>query len=256
MDVDVAGTAAKAAASLAAGAGGKTAWDRLSRRHRFGHLYNGRRDRGVDLILPSIAVQQFDVRDPRGLLLDVVHVVPPNVLYMPMAEGSSIAKLAFALRSIPGSGPVTFVTSDAYAERDRPLISVGGPSGNDVSGRLLETHLPEFAIDYPQATAATLGSRTFHVQYAKGSEEVSEDWGFILVIPRSGNHPGSVVLFGILAFGTEIATQAFLELRKLNRPMARRLHDGKPHLIVAHGKVRDFRIWDVRVDSEIAIGRA
>src|SRR5947208_2745875 len=122
MPVDVLGAAAGAVAVSATTLAGARAYDFLATRRRYGHLYAlmtprmgmpWRRGKakhvprsGLQLVLPSIPVREFEIRQSGSPVEQVLHESPPNVLFMPMAEGISIGRLVLTLRSLKTKCPV------------------------------------------------------------------------------------------------------------------------------------------------------
>lgn len=247
MPIDVVGATAGAIIAGGLGAGAKSGFDRFSSRYRYGHLYRAIREHpGLDIVVPSIPVAEIQIRDQRGILNDLIHRCPPNVLYMPMAEGTSLSRLVLAIRSLHRLGAVSLATSESYEDTGRPVICIGGPSGNDVSARFINRDIPSFTIDYPTATVVSIGSRTYSL-VVNGAGEVVEDYGFILVTRTRPGGARVIVLFGIVAFGTEIAVQALIDLKSLDRDAISKLNDPMPRLLVARAHIDGLRVWGVEM---------
>jgi hypothetical protein len=191
-----------------------------------------------------VPISEFEVRDPHRRLVEAIHRSPPNVLFMPMTEASSIARIGLAARDLGRRGELRFVGSDAFEEDGRPFISVGGPSVNGISAHVIEMRLPHFEINYPEASEAALGSRKFQIVLTADGQ-VCEDYGFILATQSGAAR--CLILWGILAFGTGIATEALLDLRRFDRRTAASLHRGGSRLLVVHGHVSGFRFHDLKL---------
>lgn len=225
----------------------KRGYDSLTTRRRLGYLYSATaRQQPITIVLPRVPVERFSVLDPNDEIGDVIHHSPRNVLFMPMAEGDSIARLALTLQSIRPRAKILFVDASRAAEGEALLISVGGPSVNGMSASLIQRYLPDFRIDYPQATRAEFAATTFRARFSKGGD-VTEDVGFILKTPTRSHGAASIVLWGILAFGTGIATQALLDLKGLDRHAAAAFRDPDGRFLVCRAKVRDFMIEDINL---------
>lgn len=252
MAVDLIGAAAGSLAVAGATLVGRHGIEAARGRRRHGHLARLiDRRQGINVVLPSIPIESFPVRhlsEPEATL----HASPPNVLFMPLNEGVAIGRLSLALRSVAGKAPVNFVSCERFNADERPIISIGGPSVNVISGRLLEEWAPSFAVDYPDATCARIGSTTFGVAY-NSRKEVTEDWGFILTTRSRANDQPLIVLCGVLAFGTQIATQALMDLRRLHATAAQAIASKDPAMIVVNGKVDGFGVHDLDVRQVIRL---
>jgi hypothetical protein len=71
-----------------------------------------------------------------------------------MAEGRGIGYLVLALRDAIGDVEIEYSMSAQFQDDGVPFVSVGGPSVNELSARLLELRAPSFSITYPEHTAS------------------------------------------------------------------------------------------------------
>ncbi|HEV3089176.1 MAG TPA: hypothetical protein VGX96_18335 [Candidatus Elarobacter sp.] len=180
-------------------------YSRIRAFRRFRHLERLiPRDRRVQLVLPSAQVKDFLVKGE-----STVATFPSNVLIMPMPEGEAIATLVNCLRSLPGGVRID-LTDDGNVSRFYGLtISVGGPSVNYYSRRLLATDYPAFTLKYPDHVAA-FGSTTFVPQRGK-SDDLLEDYGFLFCSRHDEEHR-CIVLCGVWGTGTRAAVQGLMQL--------------------------------------------
>ena len=173
-------------------------------RRRLGHLERVvPSNRRVQIVLPSTEVTDFIVKGET-----TVASFPPNVLIMPMPEGMAIARLTSALHSIHRAVSVTFTTDESVSQDFGLTISVGGPSVNEETRRLLSLH-PDFSIHYPEHIASV--KRDIFRPAKRSNGEIKEDWGFV-IIARS-DRSVSIVLCGVWGTGTEAAVKGLLQKR-------------------------------------------
>lgn len=220
----------------ALGAAGQRLREWVLKHRRLGHLYVlcGRADR-VQVVIPGFPVARFRIANATA-------EIPPNVPVMPMAEGGAIAQLIRGLNEI-GQRDVELVSSANFRDDSDVTISIGGPSVNEISGKLLADGFPSFTLQYPQHVAS-YGTTTF-LPERLDDESLREDYGFIAV-GRTDNHHRFVVLCGVWAPGTQIATTALLELDRRSE-VASLLRGGHNFFAVAHGKITGLEMTGVRV---------
>lgn len=181
------------------------AYSRIRGFQRFRHLERViPRDRRVQLVLPSAQVKSFLVKGE-----STEAYFPSNVLIMPMPEGEAIATLVDCLRSLPRGVHVDLTTDEKVSSSYGLTISVGGPSVNHYSRRLLATDYPVFALKYPDHVAA-YGSTTFVPQRGK-SDDLLEDYGFLFCSRHDAEHR-CIVLCGVWGTGTRAAVQGLIQL--------------------------------------------
>jgi hypothetical protein len=230
--------------------GGTVAVERVHahvrRRQAHGHIFAllGRRA-PVHLVLPSVPVAEFPVRGLADDGATLVHQSPGNVLFMPMSEGTAVATIVQTLQAAGFKGGIHLVDSDRYEMADHPVITVGGPSVNAMTGQLLRRHAPTFSINYPGATEATHDSATYKVNLDSRGE-VTGDYGFALITKQSNGAP-VVALWGILAFGTAIAVKGYLNLKTVDPPAAKQVSNGEGRLLVFRGAVSGYVTHDVEL---------
>lgn len=162
------------------------------------------KDRRVQIVLPSAQVKSFLVKGE-----STEAFFPSNVLIMPMPEGEAIATLVNTLRSLARGVHIDLTTDDKVSPSYGLTISIGGPSVNHHSRRLLAKDYPLFMLKYPDHVAS-YGSTTFIPQRGK-SDDLLEDYGFLF----SSRHDGgsrNMVLCGVWGTGTRAAVQGLIQL--------------------------------------------
>jgi hypothetical protein len=185
----------------------------LNRRRRLGYLRdwlgNGK---GVFILLPNF--RPFCEDNP------FISHQPNNILLMPASEGSALARLVIAIRTVNHKADIQIISGDKYPRNPDHLsvISIGGPSVNAVSKELLADH-SDFCISYPEHDAYV---RDKHYKPKQENGAIVEDYGFT----ATGDHLGApyAVLFGVYSAGTWAATQTFINLQNNNyrKRLARR----------------------------------
>lgn len=222
----------------AAATKGYEAW----KRHREnGHLYSLLPKKGrVQIVVPG-----FDVKDFIPLGSTERAIVPPNLRAMPMAEGGAIAQVVTMLNSLGRLDP-ELVAPDAFQDNCPLTISFGGPSVNPISGNLLHTYFPSFTIKYPEHIAS-YGSTTYEPARAADGSLV-EDYGFIASATAETGRRRYLVLCGVWSMGTQIATDALLDLPR-GSEVRGDLQGGTAFLAVAHGTVHGLSHGNVRIES-------
>lgn len=162
------------------------------------------RDRRVQLVLPSAQVKSFLVKGE-----STEAYFPSNVLIMPMPEGEAIANLVDSLRNLSRTVHVDLTTDEKVSNCYGLTISVGGPSVNQYSRRLLTTDYPKFNLKYPEHVAS-YGSTTFFPQRGK-SDDLLEDYGFLFCSHHDAKHC-CIVLCGVWGTGTRAAVQGLIQM--------------------------------------------
>jgi hypothetical protein len=219
----------------------------LRHRRKFGHLYS--LTSGVSRIQVVVPSLEAPVFIPQGVT--EAARVPKNVKVMPMAEGTAIAELLSVLHGL-GRGEIQLVSQENYQDNAGLTVSVGGPSLNSVSRSLLQNSFPKFSIKYP-AHVASYGSTVF-APLIDSEGNLTEDYGFAAVGRTSGGNR-CIVLCGVWAFGTQIATTSLLRLPL--RSDARRLFARKESFfIVSYGRVEglwpgDIQVVEIRRDNTV-----
>ena len=225
-------------------ASGTVLRQRARLRTAHGHLHSLRSERPhAEIVVPSIPLQTFV---PSTVVSQGQPLInPTNVLFMPMSEGGSISEIHFVLRTIWKETNISLIPHDEWHPGDLFTISVGGPSVNSVSYRILKAEFPEFGFNYPDATSAHFRSTTF-LPELNVDGALTEDFGFIFVSQPIANQGRRVVLCGISAFGTEIAAKCFLGL--LPSPeLSRRIKSGQRLFAVARGRIEGLKVSHVEL---------
>jgi hypothetical protein len=212
------------------------------KRHREnGHLYSLVPRKGrVQIVVPG-----FDVKDFMPLGSTERAIVPPNLRAMPMSEGGAIAQVITMLNSL-GRLDTQLVAPEAFQDNCPLTISFGGPSVNPVSGDILRTYFPSFAIKYPEHIAS-YGSMTYQPARAADGSLV-EDYGFIASVTAETGRRRYLVLCGVWSMGTQIAADALLDLPR-GSEVRGDLRDGTAFLAVAHGSVHGLSHGNVRIQT-------
>ena len=202
---------------------------RISR--RIGHIEQlVPADRRVQIVLPSASVSAFDIKGEPGSTA----TFPPNVLIMPMPEGSGIARLVLGLKTLPRKVHILLTTDDAVSPEYALTISVGGPSVNLESRRLVCLH-PLFTIKYPDHEAY-FGTETY-VPKRDPAGRLQEDFGFVLARTEEGRT--SIVCCGVWGTGTEGAIRGLLELPP--RAVGHKLNRSKSLFVAFRSEIHGFR---------------
>lgn len=187
-------------------------------------------DRKVQVVLPSASVGDFAIKGEPG----ATATFPPNVLIMPMPEGSGIARLVLGLRSLPRKVHVLLTTDDAVSPEYALTISIGGPSVNLESRRLVGLH-PQFKIAYPDHEAS-FGAESY-TPHRGPDGALQEDFGFVLARTEDGRT--SIVCCGVWGTGTESAIRGLLDLP--DRDLGHRLNRSKNLFIAFHTRINGLR---------------
>ncbi|GAA3636378.1 hypothetical protein [Streptomyces iranensis] len=180
--------------------------------------------------------------EPRALdLRALLESQPHNVLWGPTIEGAAVAELLGGFREAVKNVRVEFAHAGHFSTiKDRePFVSVGGPSVNAVSETLINDHLPDFEIKYPEHMVTIQGRKWGIPSQSNGS--LTEDYGFILA-GRTRMGTPFVVLWGVYAFGTLAAARAFIDLS--NR---KKFTDGEKESLASKGGM--FLVVHANVDG-------
>ena len=185
----------------------------------------------VSVVLPSFEVPG----DYRG-------TARSNIFFMSMPEGAAVAHLSAAINGAHLKADPTYLSHREFREGEAPFITLGGPSVNDVTGRLLKAHCPQFDIVYPEHIAH-IGGMSFTPR-VDGEGALIEDYGFLLMGRTKRGCP-FVALWGVMAFGSLAATVY------LTTECRQPLHHDQTYLAVVHGRIEDAAVHDVSVVSEL-----
>ncbi|MFC9977140.1 hypothetical protein ACFVH6_40190 [Spirillospora sp. NPDC127200] len=186
-------------------------------------------NRRVQLVLPSARIDSFHIKGQQGERA----AQPPNVLMMPMPEGNGIAELVLALRALARRVDILLTTDEAVSPDCKLTISIGGPSVNLATRRLIGFH-PQFQISYPEHVA-THGAVTYDPERTLDGK-LLEDYGFVLV--HNDNGHTTIVCCGVWGTGTEAAIKGLLNLR--DRKLARQLRTCRNLFLAFHTRIDEF----------------
>ena len=161
-------------------------WERIRVLRRYGHVRAllGKYDR-IQVIVSRVEVQRFKFAD--GSVSTSLQV-PPNVLYMPMPEGRAIAELMRLLHRINGRVKVELVTAAENCNLEIPVISIGGPSVNAFTGKVLAEEFPGFVIEYPATRRAHYEGHIFEA-FRDANNYITQDHGFVFLTQTAKNAP-------------------------------------------------------------------
>ncbi|MEV7012049.1 hypothetical protein [Streptosporangium sp. NPDC051022] len=193
-------------------------------------------DRRVQLVLPSARITNFQIKGQPG----AEAAQPPNVLMMPMPEGNGIAELVLALRRLSRRVHILLTTDEAVSPDYKLTISIGGPSVNLESRRLVRFH-PAFRLRYPEHVA-THGSATYDPKRAPDGE-LLEDYGFVLLHSEGGRT--RIVCCGVWGTGTEAAIKGLLGLR--DRHLSRQLRTSRNLFLAFHTELSGLNVSEPRL---------
>jgi hypothetical protein len=214
-------------------------YSRIQAYHRYRHLERLiPKDRRVQLVLPSAEVKSFLVK---GEAIEAFF--PSNVLVMPMPEGEAVANLVDALRSLPRGVRVDLTTDDKVSSSYGLTISIGGPSVNHYSRKLLKADHPLFALKYPEHEAA-YGSTSF-VPPRGQSDDLLEDYGFLCSSRLDAQHR-NIVVCGVWGTGTRAAVRGLIELRP-SSDAARSLANASRAFLAFQTKISGLEAGAVRL---------
>jgi hypothetical protein len=218
-------------------------WEKVKLLERYGYIRALlRRTERVQIIVSNVEITRF--RFAKLDSADIVQMnVPRNVLYMPMPEGRAVAELASLLHTVNPKVIVQFVTADDHDPRV-PIFSIGGPSVNTFTARVLNQDFPDFSIDYPTARRAKYEGHIFET-LRDGDSKLIRDYGFIFSTRTLRGAP-CMVFCGVRAFGTAMAVELFRSLSSRSEA-ARLISRGRKAFIVADGRIEGLAEVDVRM---------
>jgi hypothetical protein len=218
-------------------------WEKMKVFQRYGYIRALLRRTGrVQIVVSNIEITRF--KFARLDSKDIVQMhVPRNVLYMPMPEGRAAAELAGLLHSVNSKIIVQLVTADDHDPRV-PTFSIGGPSINTFTARVLEKNFPDFSIVYPSARRAQFEGHIFETSWdADGG--LMRDYGFIFSTQTLRGAP-CLVFCGVRAFGTAMAVELFKSLPSRS-DAARLISRRRKAFIAADGRIEGLAEVDVRM---------
>lgn len=205
---------------------------------------------------PILVAPGFSAPDLRvGRFLDGL---PPAVRLVGLLDGLAFGRLRDLLEAATPGTPLEICSHDRVDEMSRPLISLGGPSVNELTGSILAKSLMQRGVwmKYPEHVSTVL-DRSYVLEYVAG--EAHADYGF-LVFTRNEWNPttGCCLVYGVYPAGTWAA------VRLLEDPMRfgllERMTDKSTprvwiRLILDHLRIKHFRElegdWVVVVRSPI-----
>lgn len=208
-------------------------WERAKLLLKFNYIRRLIAGQGrIQIVVSSVEISRFKSSSEGSGVISHVQV-PPNVLYMPMPEGRAIAKLTSLLHKVNPKIRVQLVTPQHH-DPEIPTLSIGGPSVNTFSGKILSADFPEFRIEYPATRRARYGGQFFET-HRDSSNMIIRDYGFIF-LTRTARGAPCLVLCGIRAFGTAMAVELLGKLPTRSEA-AKLIRQGRKSLIVAEGRV-------------------
>ena len=216
-------------------------WERAKLLREYSHVRTllGGHDK-IQIIVSNVEIPRFKFAMDGSA---VIHQSPRNVLFMPMPEGRAIAALTSLMHKINPKVRIQLVTAGS-CDPEIPTLSIGGPSVNIFSGKVLGTDFPEFKIEYPAARRARYEGNIFET--LRDSENLLiRDYGFIFVTRTSRGAP-CLVFCGVLAFGTAMAVELFRSLPR-GSEAAELIRKGRKAFIVAEGGVDGLEHTQVRL---------
>jgi hypothetical protein len=223
---------------------GKT-WEKASLLRRWGYIRALlARHRRVQIIVSSVEISgfKFATGGPENTITKLQ--VPRNILYMPMPEGRAIATLVNTLKRIDPKLKIQLVTANNH-DPEVLTFSIGGPSVNSFSHKILGSDFPEFAIDYPATRRARFEGHSFETLRTPDNI-LTRDYGFIFVTRTTRGAP-CIVFCGIRAFGTAMAVEMFRSMPP-NSESAQLIRKCHKAFIVAEGKVNGLEWSGVRLE--------
>lgn len=217
-------------------------WERTKLLRKCGHFRALLRpyDR-VQIIVPNVEITRFAYAK---LGTDRVQIqVPKNILYMPMPEGRAIAELTSLLHKVNPELKVQLIVAASH-DPSLPTLSVGGPSVNVFTDKVLAQEFPEFSIDYPATTRAKFENHIFETVRDSESRLI-RDHGFVFVTRTSRSAP-CIVFCGVRAFGTAMAVELLRELPARSEA-AQLIRKGRKAFIAADGVIEGLTESCVRL---------
>lgn len=177
---------------------------RLRLARRYNHLEGlVPADRRVQIVLPSTRIGDFEIKGSQGDRA----TQPSNVLMMPLPEGSGVAQLILALRTLTRRTNICLTTDDAVSADYGLTISIGGPSVNLETRRMLREH-PRFEITYPEHVAEY--ADWSYVPKRTDGGEIVTDFGFVFL--HRDKTKVKISCCGVWGAGTEAAIEGLLKL--------------------------------------------
>jgi hypothetical protein len=194
----------------------------------------------IQIIVSNVEIPRFKFAMDGS---EVIHQSPRNVLFMPMPEGRAVAALTSLLHKINPKVRVQLVTASNY-DPEIATLSIGGPSVNAFSGKVLSTDFSEFKIEYPAAKRARYEGHIFETLRDKDNL-LTRDYGFIF-LTRTARGAPCLVFCGVMAFGTAIAVELFRSLPHRSEA-AQLIRKGRKAFIVAEGSVDGLELHEAAV---------
>jgi hypothetical protein len=211
----------------------------IKRHSRFAHigaLAGG--DSVITIVLPRYEPSRFE-----HSMLDNY---PDNVAIMPVAEGEAVATIVRAAHSTRKGLEARLEACEDFTDKGLPFISIGNPTRNPVSARLVERYLHDYRSEYPMHSTH-YGSMSFNPRLNRNGR-LLEDYGFVLSgMTEAGSR--FVILWGIWAPGAAIAAKTYENLKSQAREAFKRLTRGDSLFIIAHAEVDNYTIMDTHVMS-------
>lgn len=166
-------------------------------------------------------------------------VIPKNILLMPLAEARAISDITKAISIASPKSKIIFQSPEEFVDDGTPFISIGGPSVNFVSENILNEYWSSFELIYPEHYAKNGG-----VTYKPIIKDhcLVNDFGFLFQT-RLNSDTKSLVVCGVWAIGTELATKVYLDALRIKgvKDIRNKVRKGEDIFIVSEGKVS--RIW-------------
>jgi hypothetical protein len=209
-------------------------------RQAFGHLSKFVSPNGdVTIVLSSLPEQTLEV-----LADDFLKAQPRNVLFGPLAEGATLARLWLALQIARRDVTVDLLPAEDFTweSTNRPFICIGGPSVNRATKGVVEKYAPYFELRYPEHTAYVDG-KPLKADISSGGRYLTDDYGFILS-GRTDQDIPFIVLCGIYAYGTLIAARALIDLsdkKRYSRGEKARIIRSEDLFLVVHSTVARYQ---------------
>jgi hypothetical protein len=205
-----------------------------------------RNDAALQIVLSSVRVAAFNFTKDGS---ELSHNSPPNVLFTPLPEGRGVASICEVVQKLSRRTVVKLVAPDHY-DPTIPAIIIGGPSVNSLSAKILHQQLPDFKIDYPQATRASFRGTLEYVIKLDVNGNVIVDHGFILST-RNSRAP-QIVVWGVLAFGTLMAIEKLITISRWS-DAGRTFRTSKRCFIAISGNVDGQEIKESSIVASMAI---
>ena len=196
---------------------------------------------GADSIPIVIGGVRLDTFTPNGT--NKPARLPNNVLLVGVDDGMGMSLLRESFARAFGHLRVTLHEPQDFGDKNlTSFISVGGPSVNSVTGRIL-ANMTGIRMFYPEHYAM-VGQRRFSAEEDRQGN-VIKDFGFIIMAPNPLAQAHHVcVVFGIWPYGTSAALQVLSRpdpKDKLFQQFARKVRSRSPVLAVLETKVQDLQ---------------